>query len=238
MRAAACSPGRGQPTLSHRHAARSHRHGARRWSHDSPHGQPAFRRGQGNRRSHQGGVGVWSRSRGSEHPQRRAVRLLIGGVVLAGGLGLSACSSGSSSASAQITQWVNTNGFGSSVGTLLGDGGRIIEAVESNQAPGVLRTDCGLLEDDASSAAGNLPTPDQALTDALEGAYKADLVAANECYSSHAAGAQRLKEAVGSVTKADALLEQAVQQVSSATGRVPSTTTTTSPGGDGDALGF
>lgn len=168
---------------------------------------------------------------------RRSRRLGLGALMVGAALTLAACSGSGKGAAAQVSSWVSTDGFGSSVGTLLGDGGRVIEAVESKQAAGVLRTDCGVLEDDASTADGNLPTPDQALTDDLQQAYKADLAAANECYSSHAVTRQRLEEAVRSVTRADALLEQAVQQVSNATGKVPSTATTTSSGSD-DPLGF
>lgn len=172
-------------------------------------------------------------------PTRRGARSVVALVLLAvAGLGLSACSGGHSGATAQVEQWVSSNSFGSSVGTLLADGGRVIEAVESNQAEGVLRTDCGVLEDDASSAAGDLPTPDQHLTNDLGQAFKADLAAAGECYSSHAVSPQQLERAVRSVTRADALLEQAVQQVSNDTGKVPSTTATTPSGGGGDPLGF
>jgi hypothetical protein len=169
---------------------------------------------------------------------RGARRVVTSALLAVAGLGLGACSGGPSGARAQVEQWVSSNSFGSSVGTLLADGGRVIEAVESNQAEGVLRTDCGVLEDDASGDAGNLPTPDQHLTSDLGQAYKADLAAANECYSSHAVSPQQLERAVRSVTKADALLEQAVQQVSNDTGKVPSTTATTPSGGGDDPLGF
>jgi hypothetical protein len=167
----------------------------------------------------------WSRRRG--FPQRVLARLALSGALAGATLGLAACSSGSASASARVGQWVSSEGFGSSVGTLLGDGGRVIRSVELRQSAGALRADCGVLEDDASTAAGNLPTPDQNLTDTLQRAYRTDLAAAAACYGASPADRRRLDQALEDVTSADALLEQAVQQVSEVTGRVPSTTATT-----------
>lgn len=173
----------------------------------------------------------------SEHPRRPGsprrllARLAVFGVLASSAVGLAACSNGSASASVRVSQWVSSEGFGSSVGTLLGDGGRVIRSVELKQSAGALRADCGVLEDDASTAAGNLPTPDQTLTDTLQRAYRTELAAAAACYGASPNDRQRLDQTLKDVTSADALLEQAVQQVSGVTGRVPSTTTTTTPGG-------
>lgn len=171
-------------------------------------------------------------------PKQLLARLAVVGVVAGSAIGLTACSSASASASVRLSQWVSSEAFGSSVGTLLGDGGRVIRSVELKQSAGVLRTDCGVLEDDASTAAGNLPTPDQTLTDTLQRAYRTELAAAAACYGASPADQERLDQALKDVTSADALLEQAVQQVSGVTGRVPSTTTTTVPGGAFDSDPF
>lgn len=165
------------------------------------------------------------RRRGSS-PYLLAPAALASVLVLAA-FALAACSSGSTSVSARVSQWVSSEGFGASVGTLLGDGGRVIRSVELKQGAGALRADCGVLEDDASTAAGNLPTPDQTLTDTLQRAYRTELAAAAACYGASPADQRRLDQALKDVTSADALLEQAVQQVSGVTGRVPSTTPTT-----------
>lgn len=151
---------------------------------------------------------------------------------------LSACSSPASLPS-KVAQWASGNGFGGNVGTLLGDGARVDRVVEQGQGSGALKASCGVLEDDASTADGTLPTPDASLTDALSRAFQDDAAAANLCYGASPADQAALARAVRDVTKADALLESAVQQFSGLTGKVPSTTTTTTPGGgDGDPFGF
>lgn len=153
---------------------------------------------------------------------------------------LSACGGGSSaSLSSRVSQWASANGFGSTVGTLLGDGSRVVRVVRLAQGSGSLKASCGVLETDSAKADSLLPTPDTQLTAALNGAITGDATAADLCYSAAPTDTAALDRAVADITRADALLESAVQQVSGLTGHVPSTTTTTIPGGaGGDPFGF
>lgn len=153
--------------------------------------------------------------------------------------GLASCSS-PPSLGARVTQWVSANQFGQSVGTLLADNQRIVTVVRQGQGAGALRASCGVLESDASTADGSLPTPDTQLTAALNQAFHDEAAAANRCYGASPAEHAVLQATVRVLTRADALLESAVQQVSGITGTVPPTTTTTVPGGGGggDPFGF
>ncbi len=168
---------------------------------------------------------------------RRSAAALVG-LVLAGS-GAAACGAAAADPGARVVQWMSTSGFGSSVGTLLGDGGHVAEVVHRHLGAGALKAWCGVLESDAASAAGKLPSPDAALTTALDRAYRADQAAATGCYGASPSDTAALARSLADVNTADAYLEQALQRVTGLTGRVPSTTTTTVPGGGGgDPLGF
>lgn len=169
---------------------------------------------------------------------RGAGRLAVVVAGMAVAVALSGCSQ-TGDLSARVAQWASGSGFGSNVGTLLGDGARIDRVVDQGQGSGALKASCGVLEDDASTADGTLPTPDTQLTSALSTAFGDDVAAADLCYDASPADQVALARAVRDVTRADALLESAVQQYSGLTGKVPSTTTTTVPGGGGgDPFGF
>jgi len=178
---------------------------------------------------------------GGAAPARRLVcrsrcRALLAAGVLAGSL--AACST-PSSPGGQVAQWVSDNQFGATIGTLLADGSRVLRVIGRHQGAGALKAACGVLESDAGSAGGVLPTPDQQLTATLQQAVTDDLQAAGRCYGATPADGAALAAAGRAIVRADALLEQAVQEISGLTGQVPSTTTTTAPGGGGgDPFGF
>lgn len=171
---------------------------------------------------------------------RASARAAAGLSCVAVAVVLSACGSSAPTLGAKVSRWSSANGFGSTVGTLLGDGALVQRVVRQQMGSGALKAACGVLETDAATADSVLPTPDTQLTSAINGAITADATAANLCYGASAADQASLQRAVADVTRADALLESAVQQVSSLTGQVPSTTTTTVPGGatNGDPFGF
>lgn len=178
--------------------------------------------------------------RGRHRPPRStglAAAWLAG--ILVAGVGAAGCGGPAAGQRARVGQWMSTTGFGSAVGTLLGDGTHIAAAVGRHAGAGTLKAWCGVLESDAATAAGNLPSPDAALTSALDHAYQADQAAAAACYGASPSDVTELDRSVSEINVADAFLEQAVQHVSALTGQVPSTTTTTVPGGaGGDPLGF
>lgn len=167
-------------------------------------------------------------------------RLAAVAALVVAGTGAAACSAtAGADAGTQIAQWMSSSGFGSSVGTLLGDSGHISQVVDRHLGSGALKAWCGVLESDTAKAAGELPSPDAVLTSVLDHAYRSAQAAATTCYGASATDTTALHRSLADLNTADAYLEQAVQRVSSLTGKVPSTTTTTVPGGGGgDPFGF
>lgn len=163
----------------------------------------------------------------------------MGAALVAVATVLASCST-SAPLGAQVAQWESVSGFGSTIGTLVGDGARVVTVVHRGQGTGALKASCGVLEAAASSADATLPAPVTQLTTTLSGAFHDELAAAGLCYGAAPTDRATLTHAIADVVRADAQLEQAVQLVSGLTGKVPSTTTTTTPGGGagGDPLGF
>ena len=90
------------------------------------------------------------------------------------------------------------------------------------------------MANDATAGNSNLPTPDSQLTTALENAYQVEYSAGNNCYKGAAGNASLLGRSADERRQGAADLTQAVQRIAAVTGKVPSTTTTTSPGGNDD----
>jgi hypothetical protein len=126
-------------------------------------------------------------------------------VTLAGfGLGLAACGGTFSGAtlSAQVTSWSKTAGLSASVSELQGDIRRI-DAVASR--PASMKTDCVVLVTDALTANGNLPSPDQALTNLLSKAYSVAGDAGHDCVAG--AGATSMALARSAVERTTARMD-------------------------------
>lgn len=184
---------------------------------------------------------AWGEGRRLSRPGRvrkgRGRRVALVGV-LGVLLTLASCSS-PANPGPRVQQWVTDNDFGSTIGTLLVDGKRVETVIAGHPTSGALKAACGVLESDAGTAGGVLPTPDQQLTTTLHQAVTDDLAAAGQCYGAAPTATGVLQTSERDINKADALLEEAVQQISSLTGKVPSTKTITTPGGgDGDPFGF
>ncbi len=159
----------------------------------------------------------------------RGHRLRAAGSVALLGLALGAAScggSGGASVAGRVRTWVSSADFGGSVGALLEDSSQIQKVVRLDEGTAGLRAWCGVLEDDASTAAGHLPSPDTSVTDQLQRAYRLELAAANLCYGEPTAPPHppRLTQALKDMTTAEALMEEALQEVTELDGHVPSTT--------------
>jgi len=128
-----------------------------------------------------------------------------------------------------LVAWVRQTGFGTSVGTVVGDASRVRIAVAAHQGSGVLHTDCGVLLTDAQTANGELPTPNTQLTDLLSSGYALAYDAGNDCYDSAGTNRSLLDRATKERIQAEAKLQQAVTLVDQLTGLTVSTTTTTEP---------
>jgi hypothetical protein len=157
----------------------------------------------------------------------------VAAAVAIGSMGLAACSAQEQSGTPahQVTAWVNGAGAGGSIGTVEVDIKNVDLAFHQNDPPGEIRSVCGLLVDDAGTANGNLPTPDQQLSDDLSAAYATAYDAGTDCYNG-ANGNQKLLATSATLrSKAQTQMNTAIARITAVTGKVPSTTTTTTPAG-------
>jgi hypothetical protein len=165
----------------------------------------------------------------------------VGGALVAVtvlGASLAGCSSGEQhgSATTRVTAWVSDQQVGQTIGTLDGDGERIATAIREHQDTNILHTVCAVLEADTSSADGVLPAPDAEITDDLDKALHSELAVANDCFTGAKGDPSLLRRATSQQQRASALLGAVMARIVQVTGRTPSTTTTTSAGGDIPAL--
>lgn len=173
----------------------------------------------------------------SRRPGARLGRFAaVGLVAIAGPLVLSACAGAEQSGTPaqRVSTWVSGAGAGPSIGAIESDNAVIEKALATHRAAGVIRTACSLLASDATAGNSNLPSPDTQLTTVLENAYQVEYSAGNNCYSGAAGNASLLRRSADERRQGAADLAQAVQRIAAVTGKVPSTTTTTSPGGNDD----
>lgn len=134
----------------------------------------------------------------------------------------------------RISTWVSGTGAGSAIGTLEIDTRHIDQALARHDPVGVVRTICAVLASDGRTAYGTLPTPDSALTNDLAAAYQDAYLAGSTCYSA-GNNASLLRKSANERAAVVAKLATAIERISSVTGQVPSTTTTTlPPGSTGD----
>ena len=134
----------------------------------------------------------------------------------------------------QVSTWLSGAGAGSQIGAVLADARNVDLAISQHDPTGELRSLCALLASDAASGNGNLPTPDQTLTDDLSAAYATAYDAGNDCYNGVGGNAKLLATSATLRARATTQMGAAVARVTAVTGQVPSTTTTTAPPGSND----
>ncbi|HEX3459635.1 MAG TPA: hypothetical protein VHT49_01910 [Acidimicrobiales bacterium] len=131
----------------------------------------------------------------------------------------------------QVTEWVSGAGAGSSIGTVEVDIKNVNLAFSQRDPAGEIRSVCGLLVTDAGTANGNLPTPDQQLSDDLATAYATAYDAGTDCYNGSGGNQKLLATSATLRAKAQAQMATAIARITAVTGHVPSTTTSTAPAG-------
>jgi hypothetical protein len=109
-------------------------------------------------------------------------------------------------------------------------------AISRHNSPNAVREVCDLLANEAQTAIGNLPAPDDQLTTALDTAYMDATAAGDDCYNGATGNARLMARSAAERTKLVSLLATAVQLVESVTGHTP-TTNTTMPPANGDPFG-
>ncbi len=166
---------------------------------------------------------------GHLRPASAAALALLGAVALSGCAGQP-----SGTPAHQVATWVSGEGVGSSIGAVVADVRNVDVSLRQHDPVGEIRSVCALLASDAASGNGNLPTPDQKLTDDLSDAYATAYDAGDDCYNGSGGNQKQLSESASLRVKALAQLATAVARITVVTGQVPSTTTTTAPPGSND----
>lgn len=152
--------------------------------------------------------------------------------VAVGGLALAACSSGPAASPAQqVSSWVSSAGAGAQIRTLQVDAQNVDLAISNHDAPGAIQTTCLLLANDAQKGIGQLPTPDQVLTNALNQAYTSEFNAGEDCYRGAKGDASLMAKAAKEREHGAAQLAGAYAEMTAVIGSAPPTTTTTVPVG-------
>jgi hypothetical protein len=122
-------------------------------------------------------------------------------VALAGlGFVLSACGGTGSGKTldAQVTNWASTAGFSASVSHLQAD----LRQIDAGAGrPATIATYCTVLVTDALIANGNLPTPDQSLTNLLSTAYSEAGDAGHDCAKGAGSGSRLLSRSTAERVK-------------------------------------
>ncbi len=168
---------------------------------------------------------------------RGAAALLLGALGLAVALGGCAGQEQSGTPAQQVTTWMNDGSGGSGIGTVEVDSKNVALALAQHNAPTAIKEVCDLLSNDAQTAIGNLPTPDEQLTLALNTAYEEATAAGDDCFNGANGNHQLLARSAAERAKLVTLLAVAVQRAEDVTGQTPTTDTTAPPSGGGDPFG-
>ena len=155
--------------------------------------------------------------------------MAVGGLAMAGCAGQEQAGTPAQ----QVSTWVSGAGAGAAIGTLDVDSKNIDLAFARHDPTDALLTVCLLLANDAQVGIGNLPSPDQQLTDDLNTAYATAYDAGMDCYNGAKGSSSLLKRSAAERAKAASQLTTAYNEITSLVGRPPSTTTTTAPVGSG-----
>ena len=138
----------------------------------------------------------------------------------------------SGSPAQRVSTWVNGGG-GSGIGNVEVDARNVELAFAKHNAPAAIREVCDLLSNDAQTGIGNLPAPDDTLTNELNTAYMDATAAGDDCYNGASGNTKLLARSAAERAKLVTLLATAISHIESVTGQTP-TTNTTAPQGDSD----
>ena len=166
--------------------------------------------------------------------RRGGVALVLGSLALAGALGGCAGQEQSGTPAQRVSTWMNDGAGGSGIGNVEVDSRNVDLALSQHNKPAAIKEVCALLSNDAQSAIGDLPTPDNQLTDALNVAYMDATAAGDDCYNGAGGNARLLARSATERTKLFTLLGTAIQRATAVTGHTPTTETTVPPTGGGD----
>ena len=180
------------------------------------------------------GTGSRTRTRSPSRTVLALVAVLTGPVLLLAGC---AGQEQSGTASARVSTWVSGAAGGAAIGTLRVDSANIDQTLLHHDPPAAVKTVCALLTNDAETAIGNLPTPDDQLTTDLDNAYEKGAAAGDDCYRGAGGNRSLLRRSAAERVELLPLLTTAVDRIRSITGHTPSTSTTQPSGACSDPFG-
>ncbi|MGO8870459.1 MAG: hypothetical protein ACLQPH_03495 [Acidimicrobiales bacterium] len=175
---------------------------------------------------------------GPSPPPRRRSALAMALLVTAGCVLVAGCAGQEQSGppSGRVSTWVSGAGGGVAIGTLEVDSRNIAFALSKHDPPAAIKTVCALITNDAQTDIGNLPTPDNQLTNDLNDAYEDASAVGDDCYRGASGDVVLLRRSAAERAKLVPLLTTAVDRIVAVTGHTPSTSTTQPPPG-GDPFG-
>ncbi len=132
----------------------------------------------------------------------------------------------------RVTTWIDGGG-GSGIGNVEVASRNVDLAIEKHNSAAAVREVCALLSNEAQTSIGNLPTPDEQLTNELDAAYTVATDAGDDCYNGASGDPRLLARSATERARLAGMLAAAVSHVESVTGNTP-TTATTAPQGGGD----
>ena len=160
------------------------------------------------------------------------VAMLLGAVVLAGCAGQEQ----SGTPSVRGSTWVSGAGGGAAIGSIEVDSRNIDQALAHHNSAAAIKEVCALLTNDAETAIGQLPTPDNELTNDLNNAYEDGAAAGDDCYKGAGSTPSLLKRSAEERKKLVPLITTALDRIVALTGHTPSTSTT-QPADSSDPFG-
>jgi hypothetical protein len=132
----------------------------------------------------------------------RRSRLVAAAGVVGVALAVSACGSGHPTAAARLRAWESGASYASDQGYISSDIREIAAGIRSGPLD-ALHTACDGLGVDAANAYGELPTPDQTLTDDLNDEYLAATNAAQSCSTANKLHGSRVERYLTLIARAE-----------------------------------
>jgi hypothetical protein len=157
-------------------------------------------------------------------------------IVVAGAAMVAGCSiQGQAGATgSEVASWLSSSAGGAAIGQTAADSRNIEFTLSHHDSASAVRAACALLTNDALTAIGNLPTPDEALTDALNSAYQDASAAGDDCYKGASGNKALLRRSASERAKFSSLMAVAVDRYEVIAGHPPSTSTTQASDGCDD----
>ena len=159
-------------------------------------------------------------------PWLAAIVLILGAGLLAGCAGPRA----SAPTASQVSAWMTSANAGTAIGQVEVDSRNIAHVLAKHEPASAIKAACALLTTDALTAIGNLPSPDTALTDALNSAYQDASAAGSDCFTGASGNDKALfRRSARERARLVPLLTAAADRYRTLTGHTPSTSTTLAP---------